>query len=261
MGIKNLFRRIPLKYRLKYHHAVKYFWALNSIPFPSKKVILYGSGRSGSTLLTSLLNSHPDIYFDHEIFAAKTAPNIWFPKTYIKLLSKRATLHGASVYGAGLMSTQLNGQRYMEQINFLESLSSRKWHFIHIRRENILKVVLSLLRAKYDQEWESKKMNNQKIEYPPTSVIQLIRHHEQLYSIEDEIMKKIPHVKVIYERDLEKGNWEIITNKIYDSLNLERVTPFSSLKKKTFGSISDIIENDKQIIQVLKDNNYNKYLF
>jgi hypothetical protein len=103
------------------------FWKLDyRYRFPEKKFIIYGSGRSGSTLLTSMLNTHSDIYCDAEILAKKYAPNIIFPNLYISSISKKASHRRKKNYGCGLMSTHLREQKFLDKKSFLENLS-RDW--------------------------------------------------------------------------------------------------------------------------------------
>ncbi|HBE17486.1 MAG TPA: hypothetical protein DEG17_03890 [Cyanobacteria bacterium UBA11149] len=47
---------------------------------PSNKFVIFGQGRTGSTLLYSLLNSHPQIHCDEEILEDR----VFFPVQYVK---------------------------------------------------------------------------------------------------------------------------------------------------------------------------------
>ena len=64
------------------------------------KFVLFGGGRNGSTLLVSLLNSHPDIYCDGEILVGKL-------RSPFKHIKRRMQSSPKSIYGFKLLSYQL----------------------------------------------------------------------------------------------------------------------------------------------------------
>src|SRR4030095_16137361 len=70
------------------------------IDYPQKKFVIYTRGRTGSTVLTDLINSHPDIFCDAEIFNfIYCNTKVLFPRAYIKSCSKRASIYKKKVYG------------------------------------------------------------------------------------------------------------------------------------------------------------------
>lgn len=66
----------------------------------TEKFILFGRGRTGSTLLTDPLNSSNEVACDKEIFNRPVA----FPQTYLK---SREKLFHKPIYGFKLLSYQL----------------------------------------------------------------------------------------------------------------------------------------------------------
>jgi hypothetical protein len=133
----------------------------------------------------------------------------------------------------------------------------------HLRRDNILKVVLSLLRAKQDQEWASRITNNKKIKFETSRVIDLLYHHLELYNLENEIIGKIPHLKINYENDIGKGCWDGLSERISSFIGIENKFKFEEVQtiKKTTGKLIDLVENYDKLILQLELNGFSKFYF
>jgi len=110
--------------------------------------IIFGLGRSGSTLLKQLIDSHPNIKCEGELlnleerylknrFLRKLAT--LFPLTYFNY---RRWLSKEPLYGFTLLYYQ-----YSNQKRLLSKLTARGWKFIHIMRKNSLDQSFSQLVA------------------------------------------------------------------------------------------------------------------
>lgn len=256
--MKSLIRKyIPLDTRLQFHQVRKYFYLLNPKKLPKQRFIIYGSGRSGSTLLTSLLNSHPDVFCDGEVLSEKVIRRLHFPLPYIRAISKRASLNGKSTYGCGLMSYQLENHLNINHCQFIKDLVLSGWRIIHIRRNNILNVILSILTAQQDNVWElrnSVTYNESRIYVNKKDLLFYINIHKFLHKTEDEILKEVSHYKVVYENDLESGQWQFVMNNIFNFLELPPKQVSSNLKKKSNKDIADRITNYAEIEPILIEN-------
>jgi LPS sulfotransferase NodH len=257
---KALRKLIPLKIRLQLHQIRKYFWLLNKRKLSDKNFIIFGSGRSGSTLLTSLLNSHPQIYCDGEVLAKRNVPRVFFPFMYLEALSRKASDKNAEIYGCGLMSTQLRGQKNINAISFIKKLEKNKRKIIHIRRKYIFDVVLSLLEAKLHKVWfvhKGENKNFDKLKLNPSEVIYLIKHHIELYEIEDCALAGTKHFKIIYETDLQdNSNHPRITAQLFEFLSARPHAPKTNLSKKAKGKYKDRITNFDEIHNAITANGY-----
>ena len=97
---------------------------------PAVRSVLLSQGRSGSSLLRDLLQSHPDIHFDNEIFARRVAGRLVSPSLYI---DSRSRLFGLPAYGCKVKVYQLTDHRGVsDPEDFLKDLEERGWHFIHL---------------------------------------------------------------------------------------------------------------------------------
>ena len=94
-----------LKKRLvhSYLHLSAYVLALLFNRQPQKKFVLFFRPRSGSNLLVSLLNAHPDIHCDGEIFVRGKQKPIW-PSLFLKGQSSK---YYRGIYGFKLNIGQI----------------------------------------------------------------------------------------------------------------------------------------------------------
>lgn len=253
--IKLILRKIPWKYRREVHLIIKYLWIFRRTTVPQKKFIIYGCGRSGSTLLTSLLNSHPDIYVDGEIFHENLVTQVRFPFMYINNLSKRATLRNKNVYGCGIMSRHMEDQKFINHRKFIHKLYNRGWYIIHLRRRNVFKKVLSRELAMEDGVWEIKNdinTNERNYKLNINNVYRNILLQNKLYELEDEILNGIEHFKIYYEDHLEyKDNWVKKLNELAQYFDLEVFSPITNMRKKSKGTETRDITNYDDLLQYL----------
>ncbi len=224
---------------------------------PSSKFVIFGRGRSGSTLLVSLLNSHPSIYCDKEILNRK----VLLPKRFIQC---RSRMFDKDIYGFKLLSYQLRSVQSVENPeNFLLDLHHNGYKIIYLKRNNALRQVLSKMYASYRNKWHQQSENAQTCRMPVNldELLLQLKESEKLDAFEEHILKNIPHLKVIYENDLANNIQHTNTaKKITEFLSISNFTPKTNLIKITTEDFSDFIENSKQMIEFLQHSQFAKYL-
>ncbi|MGJ8592089.1 MAG: hypothetical protein ACSHXF_06055 [Aquaticitalea sp.] len=219
------------------------------------------SGRSGSTLLTSLLNSHPDIFFDSEKFHHDASGKLLFPKLYLKLLPRQTRAKNNKVYGVGLMTSQLLKYYNANEMTLLFSeLEQSGWKIIYLRRENILESSVSYRRAHIDNEWFHSKSGNNTVELDTQDVVNSMKYRLMLHQTNDEILDTINAYKVSYEKDLKNGDWQNLMNAIFDFLDLKSVPVTTQLQKKTTITLRESISNFNELEQRLKVEGLSNYI-
>lgn len=235
---------------------------------PEKKFVIFAHCRTGSTLLTRLLNCHPDIFCDYEIFEKfihlgfKT---VFFPYLYAKSQSIKTQ---KKVYGFDLKLYQIK-ICCIHKLNYNEEklvtyLHKDNWKFIYLHRENLLNKVFSRIKANTRQQYDDTPTNP--LERKPVYIeinklIKAIKWDESRALQEKEIMSKIPHLKIIYENNLLHSNEHQNTaNMIFNYLGLECVSVTSSMKKVSLNSVWDDIENAQEVIDFIKQTEYSMYL-
>lgn len=120
---------------------VKEFWVyahrnarkLLGVSGPSIRFVIYGQGRSGSSLLLDLIGSHPEVYCESEIFHRKVAGRLVNPWDY---LLARADLAPKPVYGCKMKIYQVTEDQGIEDPHrFMLDLHAAGWKVVHLVRE------------------------------------------------------------------------------------------------------------------------------
>ncbi len=243
------------------HQIKRYFFVFRSKKV-THKVILLSSGRSGSNLFTSLVNSHPDIFFDNERFHLKSAGRILFPDLYLNLLPRQTRCRGKKVYGIGLMTTQLlTYYKEPELKQIFEEWNSQGWKIIYLRRENIFDSSISYRRGQIDQEWLQSKSGNDPVRLEPKEVIDSMTYRLMMHKVDDNLLSNIDFFEVFYERDLKGGDWQGLMDRVFKFLEVDSVPVKSNLKKKTTAPLSKTISNFTEIENELKKAGFINYLY
>lgn len=225
------------------------------------KFVIFCHGRSGSTLLLNLLNSHPDINCDGEILSRK----VFSPSLLIKC---RSLISPKEVYGFKLLSYQLRDvQKIDDPKGFLRNLNSKGYKIIFLRRSNMLRLVLSVMYAEFRNEWhhlqsEGRVEHKKKMIVDVTEMLKRLRESDETYSFESELMNGLPHIPISYEHDLENSKTHAATiKKIADFLGVPHSLPSDpSIVKITPKSLEGFIDNVDEIRQSLMGTKFEKYL-
>lgn len=213
---------------------------------PEKKFILFGQGRSGSTLLIDLLNSHPKISAHKEILNTSSSAGgnvvpFRYPYRYVKGIAARCE---SEVYGYKTKIYQVEGHNVKPEI-FLDKHVQEGWTIIYLWRENILKQAISGEKAAKTDIWHQRKKdaNKVKIKLNPSNIIERIKFRKNVLEREKDIIEGINHIEVIYERDLLiKNEHQNVCNKIFERLNLRNKKVSTSLRKMDRVEIENIGE-------------------
>ena len=252
------------------HKRVKKFKYLNlfrrKLEYPRKKFVIYTRGRTGSTVLTDILNCHPDIFCDVEIFNLLYSNSIVrFPGSYIDSCSKRAAIYKKSVYGFKVKIAQLRFEhKYKNYDKILERLNDDGWKFIHLKRENFFRHKLSNIFTTATNVFQVKngtEYKTPKLKVDCELLLKGIVYSEEVERTEEENLKNIPHIKVYYEKDLlDNSKHQQTADRIFKYLDLKSCKVQTSLKKMSTENLRDMIENYDEVYDFFKNTKYLHYL-
>ncbi len=218
--------------------------------------IIYGMGRSGSNLLRTLLNSHPDVFCDNEIFhkrrmAEKNRIAQRLIKRYPILYAYyKKYLSKANIYGFKLHQNQLDDTEKV-----ITWLQNKGWRIIHLHRKNTLKQVISLMIAQQTGSWiKNKKMgySDEKYYLDPEELLAHIKKRIPFSEQEFSLMEKLEHLDVVYEYDLyHQDKWQATTGKIFDYINIYPVEVRTKRLKTDPRPDWERVENFEEILDFL----------
>lgn len=232
---------------------------------PKKKFIIVSMGRTGSTLLTSLLNSHSEIFCDSEIFMRKHHIPLFLPVIYLNGHSQNIKKHNASIYGFKVKEEQLSQENKLDSAKFLQNLHNDGWKLIRLARENRIKLALSVYQAWRDNIYEVKAgTSTKKISYINVEVdklVEILDFHDALYKRESEALNGLRYLDLTFERDLLKNSVHQSTaNKVFDYLELPHQSVSTEFKKKSDDNLRSLVKNYDELVNKLKNTKYAAFL-
>lgn len=221
------------------------------------RYIFFGHGRSGSHLLGDYINQHPNAYFDDELFnsfrlkkmsALKRRIAKHFPFLYFK---SRINAVQKEVYGFSFIIYQFKIAR-----TTLNEMFNRGWKIIYLNRDNVFDQMISHQVAFKKNNWHNKKTKDA-IEHVSEDFFTLdkeqcldsLKRNIELRIAERELVDKIPHYSVNYERDLkDTSNHQKTLDGVFHFLEISPIKLSASNYKKVFSKpYSEIVTNYSEI--------------
>jgi len=220
-----------------------------------KLFVIYGRGRSGSTLFVDLLNNHPDVFCDHEVLS--TPKPLRSPRDYIL---DRARLPRCSVYGFKLLSYQLAAlQNIDDESGFLDWLEAEGFEIIYLYRRDILRHAVSNVMARENREFHRKKDRGSRVlELQPELLEQWMRGSLNGLEKERAVLQGRRYVSVCYEDDLEQDKQPTM-DRVFTHLGLEPVPVRTQLRKIVTPDLSDTIANYAELKAHFRGTDFETY--
>ncbi|MDX1642340.1 MAG: hypothetical protein R3220_11615 [Balneolaceae bacterium] len=224
---------------------------------PEKKFMLFARGRSGSGLLRSLINSHPDIYCDVEVYLHRKA---LFPRHY---LNNKSRIAMRKVYGYKAKPRQLERQ-YKNPEKVLSKFFTDDYKIIYLYRTNIFRQALSGLIGSQRQKWHDKKagaLAGKQFYIDSKELLNSMGVLEQVIEREREMIKDRTFLPVSYEDDLfDERNHQQTLDRVFNFLGVESVPVSTKIVRTTTDNISDFVENHDEVIEAVKNSKYAAFL-
>lgn len=245
----------------KYINLLKY-----NIPFPDNKFVIYTRGRTGSTVLTDLLNCHPEIFCDVEIFNfLYSESKVSYPGLYIRSCSKRAAINNRSTYGFKVKIAQLRHEhKYSDYEKILSDLNSDGWKFVYLKRDNFLRHKLSNIMSAQSQIFHimnSDSIKPPKIRIDCISLLEGIKFAEEVEKTEKENLRNIPHLTLTYESDIiDNSKHQETADKVFRYLGLKSSRVSTNYKRIISDNLEDTIINYDEVYNFFINTEYSKYL-
>lgn len=233
---------------------------LKNNPRPGKLFVLFGRGRSGSTLLVKMLDAHPDVTCLNEILRYKTfAPTAYFDNVLAPVDTACA--------GFKLLSYQVrryNSQR--KRNNIREWLTSKEVTIFHLKRRNLFNHAISNIYARRRAVFHSTDQNagqHATVHIEPGELMAWMSGSETLLAFEDDFLAGLETREIVYERDLEDAAKQTTTfHRLREALSLKDVDVDIdvSLKKVTPPNYRRLISNFAEIEAALRGTGFERYL-
>lgn len=225
---------------------------------PEKRFLIFGRGRSGSTLLTSLLDSHTEITCLGEILRYKAMS----PR---RQLDHALSVAKTKVSGCKFLSYQMRSIHGMgTESDFLKSLHDEGVTIIYLKRTNLVRHAVSNLYARKRQAYHSsdkRAAQVKKITIKPDEIFAWMEGSAALNDYEAAVLANTPHLALTYEDNLSAQTDQFDTYKtLLDTFELPFEEPETKLKKVTPKQFDALIENHEELVGALEQSKYAEFL-
>lgn len=208
-----------------------------------RRFIILSRARTGSNLLLSFLNSHPNVRAEGEIFEKLQG------KSYQHRLNACFTRQPYFVKAKGFKIFYYHPQDDHSCGIWEELVRKDDLCVIHLKRNNILKTLLSLKIAKMTDQWTekgggSRSRSSERAAAASFTREELAAGFEQTRDWEskgDEMFRSHPLISVQYD-DLAENPVETFRS-VSEFLGVPVIAPKTSLKKQSKGGLREAISN------------------
>jgi len=226
--------------------------------------------RTGSSLLQSLLNSHPQICCEGELFRVgrwrrymHPIARIWqhHPLPYLAYRQLRARLLTRKIVYGFKLHTKLHSEQVMDPTGFLHAVQRKDWKIIHLERASLFDQVISAMAAAETQRYFGHNRGPEPTPQLTLPVDELLAHLVSASSIRQrhrQILAGIPHMLVVYEDDLaDSHNWPATVARISEYLNIPAPSTVETRVTKPWGRpYSELIINYSELVELARQNGY-----
>lgn len=229
----------------------------------SNKFVIFAQGRTGSTLLASLLNSHPEVFCDGEILDHKK----FFPMDFIR---GRCAISNARVYGFKLKIYHIReDQKISDTKQFVLGLCNCGWKIIYLKRLNIFRHALSDVFLDYRHATgkgahhmkSNGSLNLKRLYVDCDKLLHFMMVREAIMEEEKELLTNIPHISVTYEDTLlREKDRQYYLNQIFDYLNIEHAPVSTKYVRTSSDKLPDFVLNHDEVIRTVSKTKYAKYV-
>lgn len=242
-----------------------------------KKFAIAGVQRSGTTLITTSLNSHPDIRCEGELFKMlpprgtvdvkdsgyrthlqtsfrlRVEDLLWRRRSVYRYLDQFYLAAGWKAAGFKLMRNQLFARRFPMVSDYLVE---RQVSVIHVIRENVLKVYLSRLGARRRRTFHSTQSQREPALFVPVTNLEseLSAIEKQTAELRTFFEGSVPYLAITYEQYM--ANPEGEAQRMLEFLGVPAARLQSFLVKLNPDKLSELVENLNEVRQCLRDTRF-----
>lgn len=234
---------------------------LKPAPRDQIRVLIFAQGRTGSTLLESLICSTGHFHEHGEILNTRRG-EIVYPVQYVRGLCRRESSCNI-IFHTKLSHLTRDRKRPVDPAAFLNALYGDGWHIIHLRRRNKVQHALSNIVARHRGAYHkySDAEEEYRLHLDCDNLAERVSERLTLSEQEDRALANIDYHEVVYEDHLEKpANHQSTINSIMDFLSLEHREVSTKMRKVNTQSFEELIENYEEFVACLEKNGWQKYL-
>lgn len=218
------------------------------------RFMIVTTGRTGSELLVSLLDSHPRIMCDSEILSVPRA----FPRRLVLRRSAVARARGCA-YGFKLVAEHARLQSPHDREGFLRGFAQRGFRIIVLERRDLLQQVVSSVRGvetrHHHRQADRDEFSPMKVD--PVAVLCALAWFEDAINFVRSALADVPALNLVYEEDLlEAEQQQRTADRVSDYLGLAPAPVKTDLVKIAPRSVAEQMENLDEVAALLSQTRF-----
>lgn len=234
---------------------------------PSRRFVILTTGRTGSELLVSLLDSHPDICCESEVLGRLPS----FPHRYVAARAAVASYRGFDTFGWKLALMQMSSyDRPARESRGLRDQDVRPAHLhelgfrliLSARRNHVKQALSGWVALRYGHHVRAgDRAAFSPIAVDPEMLVADTRGIEASTAKLDELLGSVPHLRITYEDDLlEPDRHQPTVDRICDYLGIASARVNTDLIKVAPAALQGSISNHDEVRRALTMTGYAQYL-
>lgn len=220
------------------------------------RFVVFGQGRTGSTLLASLLSSHSEIQCDGEILAERVRHSLGYIESHEAASEK-------PVYGFKVKIYQLSETQKLVPAEFLRNLVNVGTKIIFLSRRNLLRHALSnyVARANRYHFRIGERVDVKPVHFEPEELLEVMNRRAEHRRKEEAAVLNLDVHRMVYEDDLiDPVVQQRSLNDCFTFLGVPLQPVFTDLIRGVTGPLSSYFSNYSEVAAALKNTQYEHFL-
>lgn len=226
------------------------------------RALIFAQGRTGSTLLESLLCSTGHFRENGELLNTDWRSEVLFPLQYIRGMT-RWKKDENFVFHLKLYHLTTDRRRPVDPVLFVETLFKEGWKIIYLSRRNKFKHALSNIVAKARQNYHKLSDNEEtlKLTVDCEKLVKRVHRRFRYEELEKEVLSRIRYLELTYEDDLENSEVHQETvNRVLDYLSLERRKASTKYRKVNTQTLQELVTNYDELLSCVYEHGWQDFL-
>jgi LPS sulfotransferase NodH len=221
-----------------------------------KRLVIATTERSGSTLLASMLQSHPQLRGEFEPLAQRSRDQrgwrgrLDYLAPLPRLAALTATAQAAGAAGYFCKIFPFHTWRYAP---LLRRLAQDGWHVLELRRESVFRQAISLMAARRFGSYHAaggQPINVEPKRFPTARFLQILAGCEDQRLQLEAACVPLKRMTLVYERDLaERSRQQQTFDQVTDYLGVTRHAAQTAHERPFLRPYSEIILNYRDLEQ------------